>query len=107
MLSECSSGVVVDIPEKGPSIGYPGLQCVHGNTPKTEFYIEQLQPWWLPEPDQRRVYKIISRWGFGLVIGLVVGLTVAIAVAVMTTLITTLWVGLILGGLSGIVAASV
>jgi len=46
---------------------------------QTIFYLERLQPEWLPTSDLRRWYTVIDRLGSGLLVGLVVGLVFGLA----------------------------
>ncbi len=45
---------------------------------QTEFYLERMQPEWLPNSRQHREYRIVSSLFAGLVVALVFGLVVAL-----------------------------
>ncbi|MEH2124516.1 NACHT domain-containing protein [Nostoc sp.] len=62
---------------------------------QTEFLIEEMQPSWLVDENERRMY----RFGVGLIVGLVIGLVGALIIGSISVLIGGL-IGALIGGLS-------
>jgi len=61
---------------------------------QTVFYIEQMQPDWLPSTRSRQLYQLIVRLIVGLVVGLIVGLVNALVSGLIPGLLSGLAVGL-------------
>lgn len=61
---------------------------------QTIFYIEQMQPDWLPDARSRRLYQLIVGLIIGLVVGLIVGLVNVLVSGLIPGLLSGLSVGL-------------
>jgi DNA polymerase III delta prime subunit len=68
----------------------------------TEFYLEHLQPTWLPTKRSQTSYILIGGLVAGLVIGLFAGLTIGLIVGLFAGLDSGLFVGLLLGPTIGL-----
>ena len=64
---------------------------------QTIFYLENLQPTWLPTLGARRWYMLADRLGWGLIIGLLVGLAAVSVVGLLVGPAAGLAVGLLVG----------
>ncbi len=81
---------------------------------QTEFYIERMQPDWLPDNRSRRVYQIVCGLGVGLLAWLISGLGVGLVIDLsnlsiglyfgLSGLVDGLYIGLLLGLVFGLLA---
>ena len=66
---------------------------------QTVFFVENLQPTWLP-----RRWRILYRWCIGLVLELVTGLSMGLAFGLILGLVYGLSIGLVFGLIAGLLA---
>jgi len=68
----------------------------------SEFYLEYLQPAWLPSKRSQMRYSLLVRLLFGLLIGLLIGLPIGLSAGLSAGLLFGLLIGLPFGLLSGL-----